>query len=95
MDKKFYIVRGRDSGVFFGEIAERHGSEVKMTNARNIWYWDGAATLLQMAAEGVKKPGECKFTMTMAELEILDAVELLPCTPEAIKSISEVAEWKR
>lgn len=89
-----YIVRGRDSGVFYGEIESRDGEEIKMRNVRNIWYWDGAATLLQLAAEGTTKPSDCKFTMRVDSIELTDAIEIIPCTDKAIKNIEGVEEWK-
>lgn len=88
------VVRGTNSGVFFGTLAARDGQEVKLTNVRRLWYWSGAASDFQLAAEGVKKPGDCKFTMTIDELVILDAIEVLPCTPEAVESLSGVPVWK-
>ena len=94
MEKQKFIVRCDRAGVFYGEIEERNGGEIKMRNVRCIWYWDGAATLLQLAAEGTTKPKECKFTMTIDSLEVLDAIEIIPCTAEAIKSIEGVKEWK-
>lgn len=94
MEKQKFIVRCDRAGVFYGEIEERNGNEVKMRNVRCIWYWEGAATLLQLAAEGTTKPKECKFTMTIDSLEVLDAIEIIPCTAKAIESIESVSEWK-
>lgn len=94
-NQEFYIVRGRDSGVFFGEIKERNGREVTMTNVRRLWYWDGAASISQLAQEGTVRPSNCKFTVTVDELLILDAIEIDKCSKKAITSIKEVAEWKR
>ena len=93
-NKQRYIIRGRDSGVFFGEIAARDGQEVTILNCRRLWYWSGAASLSQLAAEGVRNPGECKFTVTVDELCILDAIELIPCTEQACASIDGVRVWK-
>lgn len=95
MEKQKYIVRCDRAGVFYGEIEERNGREIKMRNVRCIWYWDGAATLLQLAAEGTTEPENCKFTMTVDSLVVLDAIEIIPCTDRAIKSIEAVKEWKR
>lgn len=95
MEKQKFIVRCDRAGVFYGEIEERNGTEVKMRNVRCLWYWDGAATLLQLAAEGTTRPESCKFTMTIDSLEVLDAIEIIPCTAKAIKSIEGVEEWKR
>ena len=93
--KQKFIVRCERSGVFYGEIEERNGREIKMRNVRNLWYWDGAATLLQLAAEGTTSSYKCKFTMTVDSLEVLDAIEVISCTDRAIESIEAVKEWKR
>lgn len=95
MNKQKYIVRCDKAGVFYGEIEGRNGQEIKMRNVRCLWYWDGAATLLQLAAEGTIRPESCKFTMTVDSLVVLDAIEIIPCTAEAIKSIEGIEEWKR
>lgn len=96
MDKlnQKFIVRCDRSGVFYGEIASRNGREVEMTNVRQIWYWNGAATLMQLASEGTKKPNNCKFTVEVESLQVLDAIEIIPCTDKAIDSIDSVKVWK-
>lgn len=50
------LVRGDKSGVFFGTLAAKEGSEVTLKNCRRIWYWNGAASLSLLALEGAKKP---------------------------------------
>ena len=92
---KYYIIRGDRSGVFFGNIKEKNGREITITNCRRIWYWDGAASISQLALEGVKNPNNCKFTVTVPELTILDAIEIIPCSETAVKIIKDVKEWKR
>lgn len=92
--EKKVIVRGDRSGVFFGTLAAKEGREVKLTNCRRLWYWDGAASISQLTVDGTSKPLECKFTVTADEIEILDAIEIIPCTEKAIKSIEGVREWK-
>ena len=94
MSKK-YIVRCDRSGVFYGEIELRNGQEVTMRNARCLWYWDGAASLLQLAKEGTTEPRNCKFTVYVDELTVVDAIEILPCTDKAADSIEGVSEWRR
>lgn len=94
MDKnQKYIVRCDRSGVFYGEIAGRNGQEVQMENVRCLWYWSGAASLLELTKSGVKNPTGCKFTVSVDSITLLDAIEILPCTPEAERSIDEVKEW--
>ena len=92
---KKVIVRGDRSGVFFGTLAEKDGQEVKLEKCRRLWYWDGAASISQLAVDGTSNPGGCKFTVTVDEIEILDAIEIIPCTDKAIKIIERVREWKR
>lgn len=91
---KKVIVRCNRAGVFFGELAQRDGQEVELKNARRLWYWDGAASISQIAAEGVKKPGECKFTMPVESIVLLEAIEIIPCTVEAVDNIEAVKVWK-
>ena len=95
MDNRFYIVRADRAGVFFGHIQERVGSEVTMTNVRRLWYWSGACSLSQLAVDGVKKPGECKFTVIVPEMTILGVIEIIPANEAAVKSIEAVKPWKR
>lgn len=94
MENQKFIVRSNRAGVFFGEIKERNGDEVTMTNVRRIWYWSGAASLSQLAVDGVSKPKDCKFTVYVKEMIILGVIEIIPCTEKAIKSIEGVEEWK-
>lgn len=92
---KKVIIRGNRSGVEFGELVAQNGSEVTLKNARRIWYWDGAASLSQLAKDGTSNPSNCKFTVTVDSITILDAIEIIPCTDKAIKSIEEVSVWRR
>lgn len=88
------IIRADRAGVFYGEIKERNGSEVVMTNVRRLWYWDGAASISQLATDGVTRPGNCKFTVTVEEMTILGVIEIIPCTKKAEESIDSVAVWR-
>ena len=92
---KYCIVRTARAGVFAGMVAERNGNEVVLKNARRIWYWDGAATLSQLATEGTKRPQNCKFPAPVEEVMLFDVIEIIPTTPTAKASISSVPEWKK
>lgn len=94
MKETYYIVRCDRAGVFAGYIKSRNGREVVLTNVRRLWYWDGAASLSQMAVNGVTKPRNCKFTVTVPEIVVLDAIEILACSDKAEQSIRGVPEWK-
>ena len=94
MNKKV-IIRGDRSGVFFGTITKKEGREVTLEKCRRLWYWDGAASISQLASDGTTRPSDCKFTVTVDRIVILDAIEIILCTDKAIKSIEGVSEWKR
>lgn len=88
------IFRGEKSGVFFGTLTSRNGREVTINQCRRIWYWDGACSISELAKSGVTKPQNCKFTVTVESIMILDCVEIIPCTEQAIQCIEGVFEWK-
>ena len=89
---EYVVVRGDRSGVFAGYMKKKEGREVTLVNCRRLWYWDGAASLSQLAVDGVSKPSNCKFTVP-ATILILDAIEVLTTTEKAKKSIAGVKEW--
>lgn len=90
---KYVIVRCNRAGVFAGIFKEKDGQEVTLTDCRRLWYWDGAASISQLAVTGTTKPYNCQFTMTVDEITLLEAIEIIPCTEQAEKSIREVAIW--
>ena len=61
---KKVIIRGDRSGVEFGTLVAQNGREVTLHNARRLWYWDGAASLSQLAKDGTTIPRECKFSVS-------------------------------
>jgi hypothetical protein len=95
MKEKYVIVRTYSAGVFAGFLVSRKGQEVVLKDARRIWYWAGAASLSQLAMEGTKKPSECKFPVAVKEITLTQAIEIIPTTKEAQKSIQEVAVWQQ
>lgn len=91
---EYVIVRTYSAGVFAGYLESRKDREVVLKNARRLWYWSGAASLSQLANEGVKKPDECKFPAEVPSVTLLEAIEILPVSEEAKKSIDSVPVWK-
>jgi len=92
---KYAIVRTYSAGVFAGYIEGRNGQEVVMLKARRIWYWEGAASLSQLAMEGTNKPEACKFPIAVDRVELLQAIEILDCTEKARQSIQGVRIWQK
>jgi len=90
----YVIVRTYSAGVFAGYLAQRDGKEVTIKKARRLWYWSGAASLSQLAMEGVKNPGACKFPCEVETVTLLDAIEILNITQAAKDNIAKVPIWK-
>jgi hypothetical protein len=95
IDQSYVIVRTYSAGVFAGHLDKKEGKEVKLLSARRLWYWDGAATLSQLAMEGTKSPDKCKFPCEVDSIILTEAIEIIPCTKRAKKSINEVKVWQR
>lgn len=91
---QYYIVRAARAGVFFGKIKEKSAASVIMTDVRKLWYWDGAAAVEQIAMDGVRAPENCKFTVSVKEMEIMEPIQVIPCTSKAADIIKAVKEWK-
>ncbi|RPI18718.1 MAG: hypothetical protein EHM58_04420 [Ignavibacteriae bacterium] len=91
----YVIVRTNTAGVFAGNLKSKEGKEVVLNNARRIWYWDGAATLSQLAMQGTVSPENCKFPCEVTEILLTEAVEILLTTDIAEKSIKGVPIWQR
>ena len=95
---KKVIIRADRAGVFFGTLTEKRetpaGVEVELKDSRRLWYWDGAESLSQLATEGTKKPGRCKFTVIVPQHMVMNVIEIIPCSEEAVESIESVEVWK-
>lgn len=89
----YVICRTYSAGVFAGEIESQKGKEVVLRNARRLWYWAGAASLSQLATEGTKTPGQCKFPVAVSRVVLTEAIEIIDATPEARASIEAVPVW--
>jgi hypothetical protein len=91
---RYCMVRTFSAGVFAGYLQKRDGKEVTLRKARRIWRWEGAASLSQLAVDGTSKPEGCMFPCEVDEILLTEAVEIIPMTDKAKKSIAEVPVWK-
>lgn len=92
--KKYSIVRTTSAGVFAGFIESKNGKSVILSQARRLWYWKGAASLSQLAIDGVKYPNECKFPAPVSNIELTEVIEILDVTSVAQKVIEAVPVWQ-
>ena len=95
-ESNYRIVRSDRGGVFAGylESIDYETKTAILKNARRIWYWEGAASLSQLAVDGTSKPENCKFP-TPVDVEMLGVIEILKVTETAKKSIESVGTWKK
>jgi len=89
------IARTYLAGVFAGTLKSRDGKEAVLTDARRIWYWEGAASLSELATKGTSKPIACKFPAPVAEVLLTEVIEIIPTTEAARISIAEVPTWTK
>ncbi len=75
-----YIVRAKDAGVFYGEVLSKSEHSITMRNVRKVWYWEGACAVEELAVNGTTKPGSCKLTVTVEEMEIADPIQIIAVT---------------
>lgn len=90
------LIRTWSAGVHFGTLSETSadGRQVKLTETRRVHYWDGAASLSQMASEGVSKPKSCRFSVVVPTIVLTEAIEILPLSEAAIANLEAVPIWK-
>ena len=91
----FVVVRTFSAGVHCGYLKRQDGKIVVLLDAIRIWYWKGAASLSQLAMEGVKDQNESKFSVPVLEITLTEAIEVIKTTEEARKNIEGTPSWKK
>lgn len=94
--EQYYMVRTYSAGVFAGYIKEVDivNKIIVLKNARRMWYWDGAASLSQLATEGTSNPKNCKFPREVEEVILSGWIEIIPISVDAEASIKKVKIWE-
>ena len=95
MLNEYCMVRSTNAGVFAGTLKSLDGQTAVLENARRIHYWDGAASLSQLATDGTSKPNNCRFPVEVEKVMIFEVIEIIPITEKAKQSIAEVPVWKK
>mgnify|MGYP001606330640 CR=1 FL=1 len=96
-DGKYVVVRAASAGCFAGHLVEydRIAKHVVLKSARRLWYWNGAASLSQLAMEGVTKPDDCKFSVPTDRHEIAGVDEVIDVPAAAEANLKAVPVWRR
>lgn len=87
------MVRTQSAGVFVGRLESPEGTDVVLLDARRMWYWQGAASLSELATRGTSKPSGCKFPAPVSRIHLFGVIEILDVTTAAMTSIRSVPAW--
>ena len=87
---KKVLVRSYDAGVYFGALEKVDGETIRLTNVRNIWQWEGASCLSQIANDGIRggKVGPVVGTMIINRV-----CQVIPLSEKAIKNLESQPSW--
>ena len=94
LNLQYVCVRTYSAGVHIGYLSERDGQEVELKNARRVWFWAGAASLSQLAEEGSSKQTECKISVTVSNILLLQAIEIISISAQAKKNLDAIQDWR-
>lgn len=94
-DMPFVLCRTYSAGVFFGYMEKKDGKEVELLKARRVWYWEGAASLSQLAQEGTSKPEKCKFPIAVEKVILTEVIEIDYITEKSKLILNSVPIWKQ
>ncbi len=89
------IVRTRFAGVYFAKKVklDRETGFAKLSDARILWRWEGAATTLELGTRGPARPDLCKAPAAAPEIEVGGVVAVIPCSAEAEQRLRAIPEW--
>jgi hypothetical protein len=87
-DGRAVIVRARDAGVHYGKLVAYDGRTVWLKESRRMWSWTAKSgiALNGCATNGIDA-SKSKIDVPVASIAILDACEIIDCSPDASKSI--------
>ena len=93
---KYCVVRTYSAGVHIGYVAEfgeKQPQHARLINSRRLHYWDGAASLSQVAMDGVNDSS--RIAIEIPEIELTDVIEVIPCSEKAAEFFKVAKEWKK
>lgn len=92
---KKVLIRSYASGVHFGTLESEDftqaGKVVRLSNSRRIHYWEGAASLSQVAVDGINAG---RVAVTLPIIEVVNVIETIPLSDSAIFNLENQPVWK-
>lgn len=89
----FVIIRTYSAGVHFGYLASHEGKCVTLHQSRRVHYWQGAASLSQMAIDGIGNPKNSRVAMEVPSITLTEAIEIIPAEQARI-NLENQPVWK-
>ena len=91
----YVIVRTYSAGVHAGFLSYHNKSEVILKKARRLFYWTNVKgiSLSDLAVRGLGE--DSKVCDTLKEIYLSNAIEIIPCTDEAMESIKNYTVYKK
>ena len=84
------LVRSYDAGVYFGTLEKVDNNTCKLTNVRNIWKWEGASCLSQIANDGIKGG---KVSPVVGSMVLNRWCQIIPLADKAIVNLEGQEVW--
>lgn len=91
---KKVIIRTYSAGVWFGELEQKSGNEVILKNARRMWKWRAKESISLSACALYGVIHDDSKIVEPVESVWLEAIEIIPCTDIAIKTIEDAPHVK-
>ncbi len=95
MTNKKVLIRSYASGVHFGTLESEtftlSGKVVVLKDSRRIHSWEGAASLSQVATDGIRSG---RVAMMLPKIEIVNVIETIPLSENAISNLENQPVWK-
>lgn len=93
---EYCVIRTYSAGVHIGFVKEfgvKHPQNCTLLKSRRLHYWSGAASLSQVAMDGVDESS--RIAMEIPEIELTDAIERIPCSKKAAEFFRSAKAWKK
>ena len=88
------LIRTYSAGVWFGTLEQKSGNEVILNDARRLWRWH-AAESISLSAVAVHGINQDKSSIAPSVEKIwLEAIEIIPVTDKAAKTIEGAKDAK-
>ncbi len=95
---EWVLIRSYGSGVHFGLLSEKRdapqGLEVTLLQSRRIHKWVGAASLSQLAVDGIGNKSESRVAVELPYITISNVIEIIPLSTKSLDNLKNSPVWE-